>query len=205
MSTILIARHGNTFNSGDKVVRVGLNSDLPLSKSGSQQAEKLGLYINQLHIPITAVFTSCLIRTIQTASIALQTANIDIPIQQNSIFNEIDYGPDEGKTEEEVIARIGSNALDEWDNQAIVPPDWQVNPQRIINHWRYFADKIEHQYPGQTILVVTSNGIARFAPYLTADFLEFTKNYGIKLATGSLSSITKQGEHWAVDYWNLKI
>ncbi|MFZ4686424.1 MAG: histidine phosphatase family protein [Hyphomonadaceae bacterium] len=35
---IFIVRHGNTFDKGDVVTRVGGRTDLPLSTSGSAQA-----------------------------------------------------------------------------------------------------------------------------------------------------------------------
>lgn len=201
---MLIARHGNTFDPGDKVVRVGLNTDLPLSKSGQQQARRLGEYLQTSNIPISAVFTSCLKRTIETATIALQTANLQLPIIQNSIFNEIDYGPDEGQTEADVIMRIGQHALNDWEEHAIVPSGWLTDPDRIIRNWFNFAHELEYKYPTQTVLVVTSNGIARFAPYLTGDFLNFTKNYKIKLATGATAILSNQGKGWEVKHWNEK-
>jgi 2,3-bisphosphoglycerate-dependent phosphoglycerate mutase len=204
MSNILIARHGNTFDPGDKVVRVGLNTDLHLSSSGKLQAQQLGLALKDNPAPISAVYTSCLFRTIETAKIALRTANIDLPILQNSIFNELDYGPDEGKTETEVIARIGEEALQDWENLAIVPPGWLVDPDKVIRNWFNFAHEIELSFPQQTVLVVTSNGIARFAPYITGDFFNFTQKYKIKLATGAMASLSSTNDGWEVDYWGNK-
>lgn len=204
MNTILIARHGNTFDSGDKVVRVGLNSDLPLSTSGKAQAVKLGEYLKSNKINIHGVFTSSLKRTIETATIALHTAGLFLSVRQNHIFDEIDYGPDEGKTEEEVIARIGKQSLLDWDQKAIVPNGWLVDPDHIVNNWRQFTDMLAHKCPDQTVLVVTSNGIARFAPYLTGDYESFCKNFNIKLAPGALGSISKKVAGWEVDFWNVR-
>ena len=42
MTDIYIVRHGNTFDKGDVVTRVGARTDLPLSRSGFAQAEALG-------------------------------------------------------------------------------------------------------------------------------------------------------------------
>ena len=43
------------------------------------------------------------------------------------------YGPDEGKPETEVVARIGQKALDEWERAAIVPDGWLVCVDDIIS------------------------------------------------------------------------
>ena len=204
MTTIVIARHGNTFDAGDKVVRVGLKTNMPLSSSGKIQAEKLGTLFKTNNLNFSAVFTSCLSRTIETAKIALQTANIDLPIIQNTIFDEVDYGPDEGKTEQEIIERIGAEALQAWEKQALVPPDWLIDPDKIIRNWFNFAAELQYKFPQQTVLSVTSNGIARFAPYLTEDFLGFTEKYNIKLATAATGALTNNGHAWEIDYWNKK-
>jgi 2,3-bisphosphoglycerate-dependent phosphoglycerate mutase len=204
MTTIIIARHGNTFDTDDKVVRVGARTDLPLSSSGKLQAQKLGTYFKATDLNLSAVFTSCLSRTIETATIALEVAGIKLPVLQNSIFNEVDYGPDEGKTEQEVIARIGQDALDAWEHKALVPQDWLIDPDRVIRNWFNFAADLKNRFADQTVLVVTSNGIARFAPYLTGNFLGFTQEYNIKLSTAAIASLTSVGDIWQVDYWNKK-
>lgn len=205
MTTILIARHGNTFDAGDVVVRVGLKSDLPLSASGKEQAHKLAEYLALNNINLSAIYTSTLIRTIATAQIIAQRINRNLSIQQQAIFNEIDYGVDEGKTEQEVITRIGQDALITWEQDAKPPQGWICDPASIINSWLDFAQNSLILYPRQTILVVTSNGIARFAPYITGDFARFTEDYNIKMATGAISSFTNVGGNWVVDYWNKKL
>ena len=202
MSTILIARHGNTFSTGQTVVRVGVNSDLPLSSSGQQQAERLGQYLKHNNIKPTIVFTSNLKRTKETATIALLTASLDIPVVSLSMFDEIDYGPDEGKTNDQVIARIGSKALQNWEDFAIPPNGWLIDKEQIINNWRNFAKQVIDQFNMQKVLVITSNGIARFAPYITEDFLSFTKRFEIKLATGAIGSLSYKDKSWKIDFWN---
>lgn len=202
MSTILIARHGNTFGPGAKVVRVGRRTDLPLVESGKLQAKNLGNYLKTLREAPTVVFTSNLKRTIETANIALDTAGLKIPIKSSAIFDEIDYGPDEAKTDAEVIARIGTQALSDWDSEAIVPPGWLVDPQQLIANWQAFAADIAQQYAEQTVLVVTSNGIARFAPYLCDDFVDFSRNFKIKLATGAIGALSNTRGNWEVEFWN---
>lgn len=204
MSKIFLARHGNTFDAGDTVVRVGLKTDMPLAESGISQAERIGQYIKQNRINISAVYTSTLQRTYETAAIALEEADLNAPLQKLDIFNEIDYGPDEGKTEEQVIERIGTQAIHDWNTMAVVPPGWIVDPEAIVNNWQNFAQQILDKYPDQTVMVVTSNGIARFAPYLTHNFLGFTEKHNIKLSTGHIAQLRFIDDLWTIDYWNEK-
>src|SRR5207245_776434 len=82
------------------------------------------------------------------------------------MFDEIDYGPDEGKPEAEVIARLGQTAISNWDSNAIPPPGWQVDPNKIIQQWQDFAKNLTKHNENETILVITSNGIARFSYHI---------------------------------------
>ncbi len=204
MTNIIIARHGNTFDKGDAVTRVGARTDLPLSKSGKEQAQLLGTYLQQEHPHIAACFCSELNRTQETAKLALKQADIDIEAQTRACFNEIDYGPDENQSAETVITRIGREALIAWDEQAIVPDGWQVDPQQIQRAWSQFADEVVTNFPAQSVLVVTSNGIARFAPCITPDFDAFKASHTIKLSTGAVGCLNHNGTQWQVAYWNRK-
>jgi probable phosphoglycerate mutase len=120
------------------------------------------------------------------------------------IFNEIDYGPDENKTKGEIIARIGEKAHKDWEANNIVPPGWNADTDAIINNWIEFADHARAHDDNETILVVTSNGIARFAPYITGDYAAFRAAHNPKMATGGLSIFTFTGNRWILKDWNIK-
>lgn len=201
---LVIARHGNTFGPHDIVRRVGV-TDLPLVDSGLQQGRRLGAYLQANHLMPDVIFTSMLQRAIQTAEQAQDAMQTSLPIQTLSIFNEIDYGPDENQPEENVVARLGADALIAWESRAQVPGGWRVDPQDIIQHWQDFAARLLREHAGKTILVVTSNGIARFAPYLTGDFAGFCEGHGIKLSTGAFGVFEYQEASavWHCSQWNV--
>lgn len=206
MSTrLIVARHGNTFGPEDVVRRVGI-TDLPLVDSGLQQGYRLGAYLKINHLIPDVIFTSTLKRTIQTAEQAQKAMQTRLEFQKLSIFNEIDYGPDENQPEENVLARLGRDALIAWEKKAKVPSGWQVEPQEIIQHWHDFSAQLLREHVGKTILVVTSNGIARFAPYLTGDFSRFCEAYTIKLSTGALGVFEYSTSllAWSCLQWNVK-
>lgn len=205
MTQLLIARHGNTFSPDDIVRRVG-TTDLDLVESGLVQGQKLGAYLKQNNLIPDVIFTSKLKRAIQTAEQAQNILSTNLPIETLSIFNEIDYGPDENQPEEQVVARVGSEALKAWESEAKVPVGWNVNPLDIIENWRGFGDLLRTKYKGKKILVVTSNGIARFAPYLTNDFISFTTQHNIKISTGALCVFENHSTSnvWECIQWNVK-
>ena len=203
MIQLIIARHGNTFTPAQTPTRVGAGTDLPLVESGQQQAKKLGQWLRDHQYIPDSVYSSELMRTQQTAKIALKEAGITEPVFPLKIFNEIDYGVDENQTEETVIARIGQDAIKQWDAQAIVPHGWHFDPQECILNWQSFADHIIED-GHECTLVVTSNGIARFAPYLTGNFDEFAKNNKIKLSTGAVAVLQFENDEWSIIDWNVK-
>ena len=204
MTTLIIARHGNTFGPDDTPTRVGMHTDLPLVESGIEQAKRIGKYLSENRLIPDTVYTSTLQRTVQTASVAIKESGVSNPFFKLEMFNEIDYGPDENKVEADVIARIGEQAIKDWDEQAIVPDGWKVDPDQVIQNWHDFAEQISAFDDNETALIVTSNGIARFAPYITGDFEGFRAQHKIKLSTGALGILKHENGTWRAEAWNIK-
>lgn len=207
MTTLIIARHGNTFGPDDTPTRVGARTDLPLVESGQAQARKLGAWLKDKKLYPEVAYSSELKRTIQTAEIALEALGYKQPVFPLHIFNEIDYGVDENQTEETVINRIGAQAIADWDKKAIVPDGWDFSPDTCIENWKNFAAQIlkdNKEDEDDVVLVVTSNGIARFAPYLAGNFESFADNHKIKLSTGALGLLQFDGNQWIVKDWNIR-
>jgi probable phosphoglycerate mutase len=203
-TTLLLARHGNTFKAGDVVLRVGARTDLPLIEANLGTA--LGMYLKQVGLVPDAVYAAPLKRTMQTAEQILQAIGIDLKIITDKRLIEIDYGPDEGKSEEEVIARLGREAIERWNKDAIPPNGWHIDVNAIVDMWHKIAQEVEELHKGQKILIVTSNGILRFSPYITRDFNSFSKEHDIKVATGGLCVFEKPttAEDWVCTAWNLR-
>lgn len=195
-ATLYIVRHGNTFEKGDVVTRVGGRTDLSLSPSGRVQAQKLAEHFGAQALHWTTARSGPLKRTRETAHTIL-AADTQAPDLTTELFlREIDYGPDENRPEEDVIARIGKPALEAWERDFIVPPGWRADPAAITGNWQeLFSDLAE--LPGPH-LIVTSNGIARFA-LAAAD----AKGHDAKLATGAYGVIELGGDPKVVS-WNVR-
>lgn len=203
MTTLIIARHGNTFTPDQTPTRVGARTDLPLVESGIAQAKRLGAWLKEKELYPEVTYCSELQRTKQTAEIALKELGYAQPTFPLAIFNEIDYGVDENQTEDVVIKRIGPQAIKDWDDKALVPDGWDFDPQACKTNWQNFADHIVEDQQ-DIIFVVTSNGIARFAPYLAGNFKQFADNNNIKLSTGALGILEYEDNQWTVKDWNVK-
>jgi len=211
---LLIARHGNTFLPTESPRRVGGRTDLPLVET--HKAKAIGLYLQEQFTP-HLVYSSPLKRTLETTEIALATAGMThLPIISADIFKEIDYGPDENKTEAEVVQRLGQTAIDDWNNAAQVPSGWLVEPQKIKRAWREFCHELIDKFVGQNILVVTSNGVARFAPAIVDNPVSSNTIKDLKIKTGHICLFETTSEplntetnndlkpDWQCIFWNKK-
>lgn len=192
---IWIVRHGNTFDKGETVTRVGGRTDLDLSTSGRAQAGTLAQFFSDRVPRFESAITSPLKRTTQTAETILAARAEAVPLREAEFLREIDYGPDENRPEAEVIARIGEEALAAWELRAEPPQGWVVDPERLEQGWRVYIDTVRGK-PGDH-LVVTSNGIARFALYAIGAEGEA----GLKLPTGCFGLIELDGPEARLAQW----
>ncbi len=251
-TTLLLARHGNTFRAGEPVLRVGGRTDLPLVESKLGTA--LGEYLKQAGLIPDVIYAAPLKRTMQTAEQIIKaitthrhcegpqggpvaihfdvpfekdgsprppstsplmrlrsgglamTGRSDIKIISDARLIEIDYGIDEGKPEKDVIARLGAEALEDWNKHAIVPKGWNVDTEKVVDMWHKIAREAEELHKGQKVLIVTSNGLLRFVPHITGDFDAFSQKHDLKIATGGLCVFEKlaASKTWACVLWNFR-
>lgn len=202
MGILTILRHGNTFDKGDTIRRVGRHTDLPLSTSGQQQALTVAKNFAEQGTQFKAIYCSPLQRTRQTAQ-AIANALPHAPtVTTLQFLNEVDYGPDENQPEEAVVSRLGHEALTLWDTQGILPSDWNLDLNLIRQGWQHLITEASNTEGN--ILAVTSNGIARFVlPLLTFPTDEAPKN--LKLSTCAYAKILcEKNQKPHLQAWNIK-
>jgi len=203
MTEIYIVRHGNTFDPGETVTRVGARTDLSLSKSGERQADQLGGYFGRaLSHGFERAYCSPLKRTRQTAQAILGPWPSAPRLEVLEFLREIDYGPDENQPEDRVIARIGMDALQAWDDAAVPPPGWVLDPGAIRAAWRALFRNLAAKDLERPVLIVTSNGIARFALDTITAFR--TQPETIKLKTGAFGCVEASGCDTHLVSWNVR-
>lgn len=201
MTRIVICRHGNTFDKGDVITRVGARTDLPLSISGIAQAKALAAYFSPKNsgFQFQQAYCSSLLRTYQTADFILSSKHRIKALKILSFLTEIDYGIDENKPENDVIARLGQGAIDLWDEKAVPPEGWDVNPANIIQSWKAFLGGVKDNEGD--ILLVTSNGIARFALDAVD---EIATDAPRKLRTAAYGIVEIENGHSKLTAWDIR-
>lgn len=194
MRRVFVIRHGNTFANGAEARRIGCRTDIPLVASGHVQAQQLGAWFAAQPFAVTRLLSSPLMRARQTAH-AIAAATGHHANGARDWLSEIDHGPDEGRPESEVIARLGVQAIADWDEHGVAPPGWMVDADKRIAGWRaFFAEK------GEGVdLLVTSNGAARFA--LIAAGLPVTS---LKLRTGAFGELELKGRAVRLVGWDIR-
>ena len=106
VTRLIVVRHGNTFNSGDVILRVGSATDIPLTEKGVQQGNAVGRDLAGAGIKIDNIFAAPLMRTMRSAQeIASHYGNI--PVEKMEFLTELDYGMDDGQPEDEIVLRLG--------------------------------------------------------------------------------------------------
>lgn len=223
MKTLIIARHGNTFRKGETPTRVGSRTDLELVEE--ERGRGIGLYLKKNGIVPARILAAPLKRTMGTAALAAEAAGCTCTVEPDHRFIEVDYGPDENKTEDEVKARLGAvdakaegldpatlsaeeidargaAVIDRWNAEAIVPDSWKVDVEQICRNWQSLAAEVKDNEP---LLCVSSNGTIRFAPVITGDYAGFCAENDIKVATGGVCIFTSEdGSSWTCQEWGVK-
>lgn len=197
MGRIIVCRHGNTFDKGETVTRVGGRTDLPLSVSGRAQADALAQQFSGVRF--AGAYCSALQRTRETAE-AILGADPDAPaLTVLPFLTEVDYGPDENQPEKAVEARLGKPALEAWDDGNVVPDGWQVDVAGIREGWAALLRTAAEMPEDARLLVVTSNGVARFLPELID---ETPDGIDRKLKTGAWGEVDCGRGHSRIVDWN---
>lgn len=201
MTQLYIVRHGNTFDADETPTRVGARTDLSLSVSGNAQAAALAEDFAE--IEFDAAFCSPLRRTRQTAHAILRSHKPPPPLLILPFLTEIDYGVDENKSEADVIARIGQAALDAWDTDATPPEGWHVDPRMLIQNWKDMIARAASLPAETNILIVTSNGIARFLLDAVDGILPGSSTRKLKTGAYAQIAVIQDGPSSLVS-WNVR-
>jgi len=200
-SEIVFARHGNTFAPGDKVVWVGRRSDLPLVERGLEQAHEAAAALSRLGLLPTSVVCASLKRTRGFAEIVCADLGLAEP-RIDARLNEIDYGAWEGLSSEEIALRTGGTAaIEAWQKQDVWPAEagWATTRAEIESALAGLLGELAAGKGGARPMVVSSNGILRFAPAA----LKASTTGPLQLKTGALGCIEGDGSAWAVRFWGM--
>ena len=225
VTRLIVVRHGNTFNAGDVILRVGGATDLPLTEKGLLQGAAVGRALRDSGYQVDEICYAPLLRTKQSAEGVGQSFP-DAAMCPEEFLTELDYGQDDGQPEADVVLRLGIAAMREqitpqvtldalreagkaalgaWDAEAVLPAGWECLSDRVARlpgQWRSFASRWLARHPGGTVAAVTSNGIARFSRALLPDGQ--APEGSLKLSTGAFGVYEYDGECWRCAAWNVR-
>jgi broad specificity phosphatase PhoE len=170
---------------------VGLRSDLPLTKEGEQQAHNLAdFFINNKIIP-NAIYCGQLQRQIKTAEIIASHFNHHIHVQQNSAFDEIDYGQWEGLSQIQIIEKWELEYT-KWQNESLWPNSiFKGSEEEHLSKIKdWFTIIASNSKENDNIFIVTSQGIMRYfllilTPIIYLDAIKQRNMSKYKIKTGN--------------------
>lgn len=187
MTRLILVRHGNTFEKEQVPVQVGARTDLPLTAVGREQAKKLSAFLKEKGNFPKAIFAGFLKR--QTESAEIIAENFAMGFEKTAVLSEIDYGPWEGLTQEEIHQKWPKE-FDEWNREAKWQPS--IFAGSFEEHWNnlmLWFDRLYAQYPDQTVVGITSNGLMRLFR-------------GEKVKTGHFCTLQLHLKGWEILDWN---
>ncbi len=202
---ILFARHGNTFDPGDRVVWVGRETDLPLVEKGLAQASAAAEALRRTGRIPDVIFTASLKRTRRFAEIVAATLGLPPPVIDGRL-DEVDYGRWAGRTNDEIAADAPSAqaAMEAWNSSDAWPAEagWISRKDEILQAVWDFAGERLGEAAANRPLVVSSNGILRFLPRALLPAAAHRASF--KMKTGALGIIDREGGEARLRCWDVK-
>jgi broad specificity phosphatase PhoE len=207
--SLIIARHGNTFEADETPTQVGARTDLSLTAAGQAQAIQLGIYLEANFTPIQAIYCGDLKRQQQTAQLIQQQLKEAPLCQMDSALDEIDYGDWEGLTSE-MIQKDWAEEYVAWGQSAKWPENifgtsFEQHRQAVSE----FLDYLHRQHaPGETVLAVSSQGIIRLflnqIPEIWQEITEKNAAEDYKVKTGHFCHLLVTPSDIEVVSWNVR-
>ena len=103
---IIFLRHGQAENNTKRIL-AGRTEGVPLTKTGIEQAEKIGKYLKPLDI--SAIYSSPIERADNTAKIVAESNSIDYKLDERLI--ELDMGKFTSMPYDEIFAEYGLSLI----------------------------------------------------------------------------------------------
>ena len=120
-NTLILLRHGQS-EWNQKNLFTGW-VDVRLTEHGRGEAENAGKLLAEAGLLPDMLFTSVLSRAIQTANIALESADrLWIPVERSWRLNERHYGALQGLDKAETLEKYGEEQFMEWRRSFDTPP-----------------------------------------------------------------------------------
>ena len=185
---LLLVRHGQTdWNPIGKVMGA---HPIPLNAKGLEQAQNLNRWLQS--IDITRIYTSPMLRAVQTAETIAQGRNLPVEIEEG--VAEIDYGDWVEKTFEEVRTQYP----EQYNAYRFSPSTMQIPGGEMVSNVQKRAvqaiEKLRAKHQGERVVVVSHADVIKA---ILVHYLNFPLDLLQKVGcdNGSLS-IYRFGTEW---------
>ena len=156
---LVLLRHGQS--AWNKTNQFTGWVDVPLTEQCVEEAKRGGELLKEKNVLPDIVFTSLLRRAINTANIALDSADrLWIPVERNWRLNERHYGALQGKNKSEIRQEYGDEKFMIWRRSyATPPPEIDPNDQ--------YSQNGDPRYTGADVpeTEALANVVTRVTPY----------------------------------------
>lgn len=191
-----LIRHGET--AWNKERRLQGHTDIPLNEQGLEQARQLGISLRHRELPFTALYSSDLQRTRQTAAPLVSLTGLAPRLQP--ALRERHYGCLQGKTYAEAEQHLPMV----FAQYRARKPDFVLDGGESL---RQFQQRIQTcletlaaEHHGQSILVITHGGVLDIMYRLaTGMALDTPRDFPINNAT--LNWLDYHNGQWSIAKW----
>jgi probable phosphoglycerate mutase len=187
MTTFFLIRHGNT-TVGEKIT--GRTPGVHLSEHGRRQAEELAGRMSD--VPLTAIFSSPLDRTRQTAQPLARDHKLDVVIEPGLV--EIDFGEWTGRSFAELEAVAQWKLFHVFRNGTRIPGGELM--VEVQSRMAGVIEKLRQQYPDGRIALVSHGDPIRAA---LAYYLGISLDQMLRLSIDTASVSVVQVDDWGAE------
>jgi 2,3-bisphosphoglycerate-dependent phosphoglycerate mutase len=183
MADLILLRHGQSqWNLENRFTGW---VDVPLSERGEREARSAGEKLRGRRVD--KLYTSVLVRAVETARLALESAGIGpLPSERDPALNERMYGDLQGLDKAEAAARFGADQVKLWRRSYDVrPPGGESladTAARVLPYWE--ARLLPDLRAGRNLLVVAHGNSLR-ALVMHLDGLTTAQVLELEIPTGA--------------------
>ena len=171
MKTIILVRHGESQTNLSKQFTGQL--DIPLTKLGTQQAERMAVYVDRFKID--RIYASSLSRAYETALAIVRRQNCSI--EKCDSFWEINAGKWHGLTFDEISSRYPDTYKVWKEDLAAAHPDGGESTQELYDRVTSKFEKIITETNDQVICIVThATPIRMMESYIMSKSLKYAQD-----------------------------
>ena len=190
---ILLIRHGET--DWNRIHRFQGRSDVPLNQKGREQARALAVALK--HEPITAIYSSPLVRAIETARL-IKMFHFSTPFFEEEALIEMDLGDFDGMESKRWAAQFQDFRKAWQENPESVKMPGGESLKDVQTRAIDALERITKIYPPGSTLLICSHNFVNLTILCHALKISLNRFRDLKQDTAGISVLYKQGYRlWA--------